>query len=53
VHTPGKNRWKIFEPRSNEYSTDIRLMTVGENRGWKNVSGFLQSSTGDYDAPNI
>jgi len=49
----GKNSWKIFEPRSNEYSTTISLMMVGENRGWKNVNGFLQSSTGIYDAPDI
>jgi hypothetical protein len=49
----GKNSWKIFEPRSNEYSTSISLMMVGENRGWKNVNGFLQSSTGIYDAPDI
>jgi hypothetical protein len=49
----GKNSWKIFEPRSNEYSTSISLMMVGENHGWKNVNGFLQSSTGIYDAPDI
>jgi hypothetical protein len=49
----GKNSWKIFEPKSNEYSTNINLMMVGENRGWKNVSGFLQSSTGVYDTPDL
>jgi hypothetical protein len=49
----GKNSWKIFEPRSNEYSTGISLIMVGENRGWKTVNGYLQSSTGTYDAPDI
>ena len=38
----GNSSWKIFEPRSNEYSTRISLMMVGENHGWKNVNGFLQ-----------
>jgi hypothetical protein len=49
----GNNSWKIVEPGSNEYSTSIHLMMVGENHGWKNVSGFLRSSTGIYDAPDI
>jgi hypothetical protein len=49
----GKNSWKIFEPRSNEYSNGISLMMVGENHGWKNVTGFLQSNKGIYDAPVI
>jgi len=49
----GNNSWKIFEPRSNEYSTSISLILVGENHGWKNVNGFLRSSNGVYDAPEI
>lgn len=49
----GNNSWKIFEPGSNEYTAVIRLDMVGENRGWKNVHGFLQSSTGTYDVPDI
>lgn len=49
----GNNSWKIFEPRSNEYSTSISLILVGENHGWKNVNGFLRSSNGIYDAPEI
>ncbi len=47
----GKNTWKIFEPRSNEYTTTISLMMTGENHGWKDVSGSLRSGTGIYDAP--
>lgn len=49
----GNNSWKIFEPGSNEYTAVISLEMVGENRGWKNVNGFLQSSTGTYDVPDI
>jgi hypothetical protein len=49
----GNNSWKIFEPGSNEYSAVISLEMVGENRGWKNVNGFLQSSTGTYNVPDI
>jgi len=49
----GKNSWKIFEPRSNQYSTTVSMRMEGENRGWKNVNGFIQSSTGIYDAPDI
>jgi len=49
----GKNSWKIFEATSNEYTTHIGLMMVGENRGWEKVNGFLQSSNGIYDAPDI
>jgi hypothetical protein len=49
----GNNSWKIFEPGSNQYSAVISLEMVGENRGWKNVNGFLQSCNGKYDAPDI
>jgi hypothetical protein len=49
----GKNRWKIFEPRSNEYTASMSLLMAGEKRGWENVKGFLQSTTGIYDAPDI
>ena len=49
----GKNSWKIFEPRSNEYTTHISLMMGGEKRGWEKVNGSLQSTNGIYDAPDI
>jgi hypothetical protein len=49
----GKNSWKIFEPGSNEYSTNISLIMTGENHGWKDAGGFLRSSTGIYDVPDI
>ena len=49
----GKNIWKIFEPKSNEFTTTISLQMVGENRGWEQVNGFLQSNTGLYDTPDI
>lgn len=49
----GRNSWKIFEPGSNEYVTDISLEMVGANHGWQTVSGFLRNNTGKYDIPKI
>ena len=49
----GKNSWKIFEPGSNEYSSSFSQLLVGENRGWEMVNGYLQSSIGRYDVPDI
>ena len=49
----GKNSWKIVEARSNEYTTHISLMMVGENHGWEKVNGILRSRNGIYDAPDI
>lgn len=49
----GNNTWKIFEPRSNEYTSTITLNMSGENRGWQKVDGFLKNNTGSYDAPDI
>jgi hypothetical protein len=47
----GKNSWKIFEPKSNEYTTTISLLMVGEHRGWSTMNGTLTKSIGIYDAP--
>jgi len=49
----GRNRWKIFEPGSNEYMSRISLEMEGEKHGWETVSGFLRNSTGKYDVPII
>lgn len=49
----GKNSWKIFEPRSNEYQTAVSLSLKGENHGWAEMAGRLSSGTGIYDAPAI
>ena len=49
----GKNSWKIFEPRSNEYTTTISLLMVGEHHGWSTVNGTLTKRIGIYDAPDI
>jgi len=49
----GKNLWKIFEPRSNEYTTTISLLVSGEHHGWSTMNGTLTSSIGIYDAPVI
>jgi hypothetical protein len=47
----GKNTWTIFEPRSNEYHTDISTSMKGENHGWVVLKGKLTSVTGTYDIP--
>jgi hypothetical protein len=47
----GKNTWTIFEPRSNEYHTDISTSMKGENHGWALLEGKLTSGTGTYDIP--
>lgn len=47
----GKNTWKIFEPRSNEYHTAVRIRFKGENHGWAVLEGELTSGTGTYEIP--
>ena len=47
----GKNTWKIFEPRSNEYTSEITLMLNGEHHGWATANGTLTTGVGDYTAP--
>jgi hypothetical protein len=49
----GKNSWKIFEPKSNEYTTTISLLMSGEHHGWATMKGTLTKSIGIYDAPDI
>ena len=47
----GKNTWKIFEPRSNEYNTEISISMKGETHGWAELTGELSSGIGTYDSP--
>jgi hypothetical protein len=47
----GKNTWKIFEPRSNEYHADISTSMKGEHKGWAVPAGGLSSGIGSYDIP--
>jgi len=49
----GRNTWKIFEPKSNEYHTDIGLQMTGPNHEWKLAQGFLESGIGANDAPSL
>lgn len=49
----GENRWKIFEPRSNEYHTGISLTMKGEQHGWTIAPGTLAAGIGSYDAPVV
>lgn len=47
----GKNRWAVFEPRSNEYSTEMHLLMLGENRGWSTIQATVAGNIGSYEAP--
>jgi hypothetical protein len=47
----GRNRWNIFEPGSNEYTTVTSLMMSGSHHGWANMKGTLTSGVGTYDTP--
>jgi len=49
----GKNSWKIFEPKSNEYTITMSLLMSGEHHGWSTMKGTLTKGIGIYDAPNI
>jgi hypothetical protein len=47
----GRNEWKIFEPRYNEYQNEIDVLMFGDNHGWTSTKGWLESGIGFYDAP--
>lgn len=47
----GKNSWKIFEPKSNKYSTAVTVLLFGENPGWATMKGTLASRIGSYEDP--
>ncbi len=49
----GRNEWKIFEPRYNEYRNTIDVLMFGDNHGWSTTRGWLESGIGFYDAPAI
>jgi hypothetical protein len=49
----GNNSWKIFEPKSNEYTSSIGVLMAGDRHGWSTMNGNLTSSIGIYDAPLI
>lgn len=49
----GRNSWKIFEPKSNEYRTEVSLLMFGDNHKWTMAQGFLETGIGANDAPSI
>jgi hypothetical protein len=49
----GKNSWKIFEPRSNEYRVVMTVTIPGENHGWATAKGVLMTGIGMHDEPVI
>ncbi|MFA5212584.1 MAG: hypothetical protein WC406_04565 [Methanoregula sp.] len=51
AHVTGRNEWKIFEPRFNEYKNAIDVLMFGDNHGWITTKGWLESGIGFYDAP--
>ena len=47
----GVNSWKIFEPQSNEYHSQITLLMFGENHGWTTAMGTFETGIGSYSTP--
>jgi len=47
----GNNSWKIFEPKSNAYTSTISVLLAGDRHGWSTMNGTLTSNIGIYDAP--
>jgi hypothetical protein len=47
----GKNRWTVFEPRSNEYTTTMSVLMHGENHGWVTAKGSLERRIGSFEEP--
>jgi hypothetical protein len=45
----GRNSWTVFEPRSNEYHTDVSLSLKGEHHGWAMLDGELTTGSGTYE----
>ena len=49
----GRNEWKIFEPRYNEYRNTLDVLMFGDNHGWATTRGWLESGIGSTDMPVI
>jgi hypothetical protein len=47
----GRNTWTIFEPGSNEYTSEVVLHLTGPQQGWSAMSGTLADHIGSYDTP--
>jgi hypothetical protein len=47
----GENRWTVFEPGSNGYTSTISLLMYRENHGWAVVKGTMVNRIGSYEAP--
>jgi len=55
IHTTidGRNTWTIFEPGSNEYTSDAGVQMRGAQQGWSAMSGTLTDQIGSYDTPRL
>jgi len=49
----GRNTWTLFEPGSNEYTTEAALQLNGPQQGWSAMSGTLADHIGSYDTPRL
>ena len=47
----GRNTWTLFEPASNEYTSEAALQLTGPQQGWSAMSGTLADHIGGYDTP--
>ena len=49
----GTNTWTVFEPGSNEYTSEAVLQMSGAQQGWSVMSGTLTDHIGSYDTPRL
>jgi hypothetical protein len=49
----GRNTWTLFEPGSNEYTSEAGLQLRGAQQGWSAMSGTLTGHIGSYDTPRL
>ena len=49
----GRNTWILFEPGSNEYTSEAGVQMSGAQQGWSAMSGTLTDHIGSYDTPRL
>jgi len=47
----GRNDWKIFGPKFNQYTAAFGITLTGGNHGWATATGTLMRRNGYYDEP--
>ena len=47
----GRNTWKVFEPKSNQYTMVSSVLLHGGTKGWATMKGTLETGAGSYEYP--